>query len=191
MLRPNVSHCVSENDVHYNPNVETRIIGTLTVSDASKATRLCSGKLECVDYFDNIEVDGENISISDADTNGGVYLSAGEHVVKYTLKDSSIIPQVLFGSSVPLTSVIIPSSITEIGERAFVSNDELSTVTISATTPPTLGTHVFYKFHNKAEEPYWEILESLKAIYVPSGSVDAYKAAENWSDYATLIQAIP
>jgi len=32
---------------------------------------------------------------------------------------------------------------------------------------------------------------SLAHIYVPAGSVDAYKEADNWSRYASIIEAIP
>jgi len=41
-----------------------------------------------------------------------------------------------------------------------------------------LGTNVFGNVNNFR-------------IYVPSGSVDTYKAASGWSTYASKIQAIP
>jgi len=78
-----------------------------------------------------------------------------------------------------LTSITIPSSVTSIGERAFAKCSNLETVTINATTPPTLGSVAFEG-----------TAEGLK-IYVPAGSVDTYKAAENWSAYADKIEAIP
>lgn len=79
----------------------------------------------------------------------------------------------------PLASITIPSSVTNIGSEAFRFCTSLASVTVLATTPPTLGTGVFSNTHS-----------SLK-IYVPSGSVNAYKAATNWSNYASKIQAIP
>ena len=78
-----------------------------------------------------------------------------------------------------LTSVEIPSNVTWIGSSVFNSCSVLTSVTIEATTPPTLGTNVF----NGTSENL--------VIYVPAGSVDAYKAATNWSTYASRIQAIP
>ena len=78
-----------------------------------------------------------------------------------------------------LTSIEIPKIVTSIELEAFRDCNSLTSVTVLATTPPTLGTDAFKDTHS-----------SLK-IYVPSGSVNAYKAASGWSDYASKIQAIP
>lgn len=77
-----------------------------------------------------------------------------------------------------LASIEIPNSVASIGNSAFKSCSSLASVTIKATTPPTLGTSVFDNNSNLV-------------IYVPAESVDAYKAATNWSTYASKIQAIP
>ena len=77
-----------------------------------------------------------------------------------------------------LTSVTIGSGITSIGGSAFYYCSNLNSVTCFATTPPAIGTTVFDNTNNCP-------------IYVPSASVDAYKAASRWSDYADRIQAIP
>lgn len=77
-----------------------------------------------------------------------------------------------------LTSITIPSSVTSIGDEAFYECDELTSVTINATTPPTLGDDAFYDTNNCT-------------IYVPSGSVEAYKSTSGWSSLASRIQAIP
>ena len=77
-----------------------------------------------------------------------------------------------------LTNVTIPNSVTSIGQGAFDSCNSLTSITVEATTPPTLGSKSFYDTNDCP-------------IYVPSASVDTYKAAENWSTYASRIQAIP
>lgn len=76
-----------------------------------------------------------------------------------------------------LTSVTIGNGITAIGNNAFKNDNKLTSVTINATTPPTLGTDAFTSTNNCP-------------IYVPSASVDTYKAASGWSTYASRIQAI-
>lgn len=81
-----------------------------------------------------------------------------------------------FGS---LTSFEIPSGITSIGRFAFRNCTSLQSITIEAVTPPTLQRN--NAFNNTNDCP----------IYVPSGSVNAYKTANNWSTYASRIQAIP
>lgn len=86
----------------------------------------------------------------------------------------------VFKNSYSFISVIIGSGITSIGDRAFSSSHARS-ITINATTPPTLGKDVF-----NSESIY------LKTIYVPASSVDAYKSASTrWSNYASYIQPIP
>ena len=73
----------------------------------------------------------------------------------------------------------LPASVTSIGQSAFANNALLTTVTIHATTPPTNNGYFFNG------------CSALQAIYVPAGSVDAYKSASGWSSYSSKIQAIP
>ena len=82
-----------------------------------------------------------------------------------------------FAGCLSLSSITIPSGVTNIGEAAFFRCDSLTSVTIHATTPPTLGNLVF---HSTNDCP----------IYVPSASLETYKAAGGWSNYASRIQAI-
>jgi hypothetical protein len=80
-------------------------------------------------------------------------------------------------------SVTLSSGLQAIGMRAFVGNADLATVTVRATNPPVAGTNLF---HNEGGQ----LPENLQ-ILVPAGSVDAYKAAAGWSPYASRIFAIP
>ena len=78
-----------------------------------------------------------------------------------------------------LSSVTIGNGITNIDQQAFVNCARLTSLTINATTPPTLGANALIG------------TDANLVIYVPAESVDAYKAATNWSTYADRIQAIP
>lgn len=78
-----------------------------------------------------------------------------------------------------LENISIPSNVTSIGHRALRNCSGLISITVEATTPPTLGADKVFDGTNDCP------------IYVPTESVDAYKSATNWSEYASRIQAIP
>lgn len=78
-----------------------------------------------------------------------------------------------------LTTVTIGTGLTNIGYNAFNGCTSLQSVTIKATTPPTLSNSNAFSNTNNCP------------IYVPAASVDAYKAATNWISLASRIQAIP
>ena len=85
-----------------------------------------------------------------------------------------------FMACLALTSITLPKGVTSIVEQAFQACRVMTTITSLAETPPTLGgTWVFNQCN------------ALTAIYVPAISVDNYQAADVWSDYAGIIQAIP
>ena len=131
-ILPNVSHCIEENEVHYNP---TELIIKYTVSDAYVPTQLYYyhdyDGYRGADKFSKIEVDGTTLSIADLDSANGQYqLSAGDHIVKYTLKDSTYIPAYCFGGCDNITNVIIPDSIKAIDGHAFTNCTNLTVITI-------------------------------------------------------------
>ena len=76
-----------------------------------------------------------------------------------------------------ITNITIPSGVTSIGGWAFIYCNSLESITILSETPPTLGRYSL-DFTNDC------------TIYVPVSSVEAYKSAEVWSDYADRITAI-
>ena len=78
-----------------------------------------------------------------------------------------------------LTSITIPKNVESIGNWAFQDCLELSSIAVHAVTPPVILHDVFSEgaFQNTNDCP----------IYVPSGSLNAYKTAEVWSSYASRI----
>ncbi len=70
-----------------------------------------------------------------------------------------------------ITSLTIPSNVTSIGDSAFFYCTALTSITTEATTPPTLGAIVF------------ENVPTSIPLYVPNGSVAAYDAAAQWTDF--------
>ena len=82
-----------------------------------------------------------------------------------------------FENCAQLASVAIPSSVTTIGYQAFYKCSNLTSITVSAITPPDAGSSCFA---NTNDCP----------IYVPADSVETYKTAAYWGEYASRIQAI-
>lgn len=76
-----------------------------------------------------------------------------------------------------LSSINIPSGVTFMGDEVFARNSGMTSVTVNAITPPTLGSKVFDYTNNCP-------------IYVPCESVEAYKAASDWHSYASRIHGI-
>ena len=75
-----------------------------------------------------------------------------------------------------LESITIPANVASIGGSAFADNSNLKTIHVQRATPPTCGDYAFGGVTNTIP------------VYVPAGSVDAYKAASGWN-YFTNIQA--
>jgi hypothetical protein len=88
------------------------------------------------------------------------------------------IGDVAFFGCTGLTSITIPNSVTRIGREAFYGCTGLTSMTVEATNPPYYSST--YKIVSNYNIP----------LYVPAGSVDAYKTATEWKKF-TNIQAIP
>lgn len=87
----------------------------------------------------------------------------------------------LFRNSKKLEFARMLSTITQIGISTFYHCTALQTIIIEATTPPTLCGNAF------GDTP---IASKTGTIYVPDASVDAYKAASGWSNYADIIKPL-
>lgn len=79
------------------------------------------------------------------------------------------------------TNLTIGSGVRTIGTNAFSSNSTLKSITVNATTPPTLSGSSQYQY---------AFYGTTCPIYVPAESVETYKAASGWSTYASRIEAI-
>lgn len=96
----------------------------------------------------------------------------------YTIPDGiQTIAEGAFGYHTQLTSIVIPDSVTYIGDNAFYHCDALTCMTCNATLPPTLGKDVF--LHVNTSIP----------LYVPAESIELYKTAPQWQQLN--IQRLP
>lgn len=82
-----------------------------------------------------------------------------------------------FMACISLTSITIQDSEISIGEDAFKQCSGLTRIVVLPETPPIIYRGTFNTFNNCS-------------IYVPAGSVEVYKKAVYWSDYADRIQGL-
>lgn len=102
------------------------------------------------------------------------FASAG--LTNYTIPSRvTSIRECTFDYSMSIVSITLPKSVTSIEEGAFDFCDHLTTVYCMPTVPP------------KTHSPFSSDKIVARQIYVPRESVDAYKTADGWSDYADYI----
>ena len=197
--RPNVSHCISENEVHYNPYIPP-FFCKLTLNNGPIVELEGSGELTSAmtsSYKSSIV----NAEIGELCTSiGRSAFNACSGLTEVVIPDGiTSIEHTVFASCTGLTSVTIPNGVTSIGSQAFWNCSSLTSITmpssvtsignlsfgdctgltsitIESTTPPELGG---FEFEN-----------TNCPIYVPAESVDTYKAATYWDSYASRIQPI-
>lgn len=70
-----------------------------------------------------------------------------------------------------LSSIIIPNSVVKIGDNAFANCTSLASIYCKSPNPPSLGDKVF------------SYVASGCKLYVPTTSVETYKATEGWRKF--------
>lgn len=184
-ILPNVSLITENNNVEYNPSTPptpsffcklTNYRGEIDIVGSGELTE------EMINNVVDEKIEIESAEIGTLCTSiGYMAFSYSNNLTSITISDSvTTIGGSAFENCYSLTSVTIPSGVTTIGDNALGMCTGLTSITVEAVTPPTLSDY---------EQPF--DTDNNCPIYVPSGSVNAYKAASGWSAYASRIQAIP
>ena len=80
-----------------------------------------------------------------------------------------------------ITDIVIPESVSTIGSAAFDSCRQLESMTVIAVTPPEIVS-VFNE--------YERYMYDQVTLYVPMGSLEAYRAHEEWGKFSHIVPFI-
>lgn len=150
-------------------------IGSGVTSIGDKAFSFC-------DSLTSIVVEDGN-SVYDSREGCNAIVESGTHTLIFGCKNTIIpnsvtsIGDYAFCSCKDLTSVEIPNSVTSIGEYAFAFCYGLNSVTSLNPTPPTLSSSTFNMYD--------------ATLYVPSGAKAAYSEAEYWKNFTNIEELAP
>ena len=132
-ILPNVSYCEDNNEMHYNPWTDPKLVCKYNITDISSETALRTENEQ--NMFKSMEIDGV---LLDSLVTSYQFSTTGEHTVKYELYDETKVGNnaPLFYNITTLTSVSIPSGVTTIGDNVFNGCTGLTSITIpnSVTT---------------------------------------------------------
>lgn len=162
-----------ESEIHYSAAVAQPISGFETVENFGDNLTLISNTYATEgEYRGSAKYRGIVTKI------GARAFYQETYLVSIVIPDSvTIIDDWAFYWNTQLYNVTIGKGVTRIGEGAFADCDRLTSITCLASTPPDLGLIAF------GSTPV------VQHIYVPAGSVNAYKRF--WGDFENIIEAIP
>ena len=191
---PNVSHCIEENHVHYNPLIDdTKFImeyGGEWYDDVYFIGRESADTyVQASSLYKSVEFNGNTIPFEQIDNTSGAVdfygSSISKAVFKYELKDPTIINSNDFANITPPQKMSIPKSVTEIQTSGITSRygeyDGISLILMYPTTPPKINQNSIMV--NSSYSGYFNM------IIVPKQSYEAYINDENWSAYTEYIYA--
>ena len=135
------------------------------------------------------EVTSENtVEIISDDNVSGAYSipeSISHNGVSYSVTS---IGDGAFMGNTNLTDITIPSSVMSIGSGAFSGCSNLKSITVKNETPISLTTVAGVRGGTRSTSSVFEGVDLTTCIlYVPGGSVDAYKTAPVWNEFVNIL----
>ena len=170
---PNSVTYISGNAFESCSSLTSLTIGNGVFTIVSSAFRYCY-------ELTSITVESGNTTYDSRDNCNGIIQTASNTLVvgcKNTVIPNSVtsIGDNAFQYCSGLTEVTIPNSVTSIGSGAFRDCSGLTEVYCHAENVPNTNSVAFYNTN-----------VSNATLYVPSASIEAYKAASPWSGFGTI-----
>ena len=170
--------CTSLEEISFPPGITSlesnEIFFNCTSLKDIQLSQMTAIGYRCFCNCTNLKID-VNIPLLET-TSSQVFASSGV-ISASNLGKLQTISVSMFSNCANLIYAIIPDTVMVIEQDVFYKCSALQYVVCNALTPPTLNsTSVFGG--------------TSCLIYVPDGSVDAYKAATNWASFSTRIKSI-
>lgn len=179
---------IADNAFEYCVNITSINIPSSVTSIGEYAFRSCTGlpvSENQLRYADTYLIEGiDQDATSYVIKNGTKWIGDGAFKSWYHNLTSVSIPNsvIQIGADAflfcnQLIKITIPANVASIGAAAFAYCNNLSSITCDALAPPVL---------DEGLTPVFENVDKTIPVYVPEASVDAYKAADQWSDFTNI-----
>lgn len=157
---------------------EQTSIESYTFNESSLNVVLHDSITEIKDYAFCKNYNREWTSLPNSLQKIGIYAFDYDRSLKITKfpDDLQEIGKYAFRNATSLTNIEFSNKINTLGSHCF-DGSSISKIVIHKTTPPVLNSYAFYKC-------------PLETIEVPASSLEKYKSASNWSQYADIMAGI-
>lgn len=170
------SNCKSLTRVDLN---DVKTLSNFAFNGCSALTTLIADNLETLGQYSLQETKLSTVNLQKATSLGQGCFYSCTSLTSATLPAAVTLGNQVFYENNNLATVDLGSGVTSIGSDCFRNCASLTSLTVRATSVPSLNTTLSgYGAFNPT-------------IYVPAVSVEDYKAAAVWSNYAASITAIP
>lgn len=156
---------------YYNPTTGQVIIDDFTAGNLYNALSNLVG----YDNFVNISSLVVKGQMNSNDIGNLDYCSNAATIDLSRVSGISTIPSYAF-SGLGASSIMLPSTVTAISNRAFNGCSNLTALTVYAQEPPACSSLTFYNFTNKAN----------CTVFVPASAIELYTNADYWKDFTIL-----
>ena len=127
----------------------------------------------------NIQWNAANCVFDNDNLNTNPFYSLKSQIRSFRFGESvEYIPQNLCYEMVNVNSVELPAGLQYVGENAFYGCTGLDNITLHATEPPLTEVNSFYSTNDCP-------------IYVPCGSLESYKSADQWAEVSDRLANVP